>query len=201
MDKRNHYESKQQNKAFLAAPALASLTDQMFNLIGQITKNPTWKHHQFNNAYIRRHNACIKSLLPVLESHVSFAETSLPLTNIITDQIFSEDISKDMLSFEPTGMRVYNELIEERLKPNSTKSINNPKKIEDQRHWQRQDKRVARELLPLCKMSSNSRQEEHWDMKVIVGDYKLTVLPKSLFASDSSLFDGSKSKSDAVRVT
>ena len=35
-------------------------------------------------------------------------------------------------------------------------------------------------------------------MEVIVGDYKLTVLPKSLFLSDGSLHDGSKSKSDAV---
>ena len=70
----------------------------------------------------------------MLECHVSFAETSLPLTNIITGQIFTEDISKDMFSFETTGMRVYNEFIEERLKPNSTKSINDPTKIEDQRH-------------------------------------------------------------------
>ena len=113
---------------FLAAPVLGSLTDQMFNLGGQITKNSTRKHHQFNNAYIRRQNACVKSLLPVLESHVSFAETSSPFTNIITGQIFSEDISKDMLSFETTGMRVYNEFVEERLKPNSTKSINDPLK-------------------------------------------------------------------------
>ena len=35
-------------------------------------------------------------------------------------------------------------------------------------------------------------------MKVIVGDYKLTVLPKGLYASDGSLLDGSKSKSDAA---
>ena len=35
-------------------------------------------------------------------------------------------------------------------------------------------------------------------MEVIVGDYELTVLPKSLSAFDGSLLDGSKSKSDAV---
>ena len=35
-------------------------------------------------------------------------------------------------------------------------------------------------------------------MKVVVGDYELTVYPKSLFSSDGSLLDGSKSKSDAV---
>ena len=35
-------------------------------------------------------------------------------------------------------------------------------------------------------------------MKVVVGDYELTVYPKSLLSSDGSLLDGSKSKSDAV---
>ena len=35
-------------------------------------------------------------------------------------------------------------------------------------------------------------------MKVVVGDYELTVYPKSLFSSDGSLLVGSKSKSEAV---
>ena len=35
-------------------------------------------------------------------------------------------------------------------------------------------------------------------MRVVVGNYELTVFPKSLFSSDGSLLDGSKSKSDAV---
>ena len=82
---------------FLAAPVLASLTDQIFNLDGHIAKSSTGKHHQYTNAYIKRQNECVKSLLPVLESHLSFSDISSPLTNIITGQIFSDDISKDML--------------------------------------------------------------------------------------------------------
>ena len=31
-------------------------------------------------------------------------------------------------------------------------------------------------------------------MKVVVGDYELTVYPKSLFSSDGSLLDGNKSE-------
>ena len=57
---------------FLAAPVLASLTDQMFNLGGHIAKSSTGKHHQYTNAYIRGQNECVKSLPPVLESHLSF---------------------------------------------------------------------------------------------------------------------------------
>ena len=42
------------------------------------------------------------------------------------------------------------------------------------------------------------RGQRDIEMKVVVGDYELTVYPKSLFSSDGSLLDGSKSKSDAV---
>ena len=35
-------------------------------------------------------------------------------------------------------------------------------------------------------------------MRVVVGEFELTLFPKSLFSSDGSLLDGSKSKSDAV---
>ena len=94
---------------FLAAPVLASLTDKMFNLGAQIAKSSTGKHHQYTNAYIRRENECVKSLLPVLESHLSYSDISSPLTNIIIGQVISDNISKDMLSFETTGMRVYKE--------------------------------------------------------------------------------------------
>lgn len=54
---------------FLAAPILASLTDQMLNLGGQIGKSG--KHHRLNNAYIRRESKNVKSLLPVLQEHLS----------------------------------------------------------------------------------------------------------------------------------
>ena len=43
---------------FLAAPVLASITDQMFDLGGHITRSST-KHHQLNNAYIRRQNKAV----------------------------------------------------------------------------------------------------------------------------------------------
>ena len=115
---------------FLAAPVLASLTDQMFNLGGHIGKRSAGKHHQLSNAYINRQSKCVKSLLPVLQEHLSFSEVSSPFTNIITGQIYSEKITEDLLSFEETGNKVYKQFVEERLKPESTKSIHEPiKKI------------------------------------------------------------------------
>ena len=70
---------------FLAAPVLASITDQMFDLGGHITRSST-KHHQLNNAYIRRQNEAVNSLLQVLEEHLSFSEISSPF--IIWSNLF-----------------------------------------------------------------------------------------------------------------
>ena len=193
---------------FLAAAVLASLTDQMFNLGGHIGKRSSGKHHQLNNAYINRQNECVKSLLPVLQEHLSFSEVCSPFTNIITGQIYSEKITEDLLSFEGTGNRVYKEFVDKRLKPESTKSIHEPiKKIMLQtcksaikaKKMKVNDK--TKELRGNCNLYARCaliQGKRNIDMKVIIGDYELTVFPKSLFSSDGSLLDGSKLKSDAV---
>ena len=48
--------------------------------------------------------------------------------NIITGQIYSDQITEDMLCFEKIGDMVYKQFIDERLKPKSTKSIHEPLK-------------------------------------------------------------------------
>ena len=147
---------------------------------------------------------CVKSLLPVLQEHLSFSEVSSPFTNIITGQIHSEKITEDLLSFEETGKQ----FVDERLKPESTKSIHEPiKKIMLQtcksaikgKKIKVNDK--TKELRGNCNLFASCaliQGKRHIDMRVIIGDYELTVFPKSLFSSDGSLLDGSKSKSDAV---
>ena len=95
---------------FLAAPILASLTDQMLNLGGHIGKS-AGKHHQLNNAYIRRQSENVKSLLQVTQEHFSFSAVSSPFTNIITGQIYSEKITEDLLSFERLVTLLTNNLL------------------------------------------------------------------------------------------
>ena len=90
----------------LAALILALLTDQMLNLGGHIG-NSAGKHHQLNNAYIRRQSENVKSILPVLQEHLSFSAVSSPFTNIITGQIYSKKITEDLLSFEKIGDTAY----------------------------------------------------------------------------------------------
>ena len=120
----------------------------------------------------------------------------------------SEKITEELLSFEETGNRVYKEFVDERLKPESTKSIHEPiKKIMLQtcksaikaKKMKVNDK--TKELRGNCNLFARCaliQGKRNIDMKVIIGDYELTVFPKSLFSSDGSLLDGSKLKSDAV---
>ena len=113
------------SRHFLAAPVLESITNQMFDLGGHTTKSSNM-HHQLNYAYISRQNEAVNSLLQVLEEHLSCSAISSPFMNIITGQIYSDKITEDMLSFEKTGNLVYKQFIDERLKPDSTKSIHGP---------------------------------------------------------------------------
>ena len=150
----------------------------------------------------------MNSLLQVLEEHLSFSEISSPFMNIITGQIYSDQITEDMLCFEKTGNMVYKQFINELLKPNSTKSIHEPlkkvmlntcKSAIKPKKLKINDK--TKELRGNCNLFARCaliRGQRDIDMKVVVGDYELTDYPKSLFSSDGSLLDGSKSKSEAV---
>ena len=105
-------------------------------------------------------------------------------------------------------MRVYNEFVEERLKPNSTKSITDPLKkvmlkicksaIKPRKIKVNEKTKELRGNCNLFARCALIQGKRNIDMKVIVGDYELTVYPKSLFTSDGSLLDGGNSKSDAV---
>ena len=113
-----------------------------------------------------------------------------------------------MLSFETTGMRVYNEFVEERLKPNSTKSITDPLKkvmlktcksaIKPRKIKVNEKTKELRGNCNLFVRCALIQGKRNIDMKDIAEDYKLTVFPKELSPPDGSLLDGSKSKSDAV---
>ena len=111
--------------------------------------------------------------------------------NIITGQIYSDKITEDMLSFEKTGNLVYKQFIDERLKPDSTKSIHEPikkvmlntcKSAIKPKKLKINDK--TKELRGNCNLFSRCaliRDQRNINMKVIVGDHELTVYPKSLF--------------------
>ena len=74
----------------------------------------------------------MNSLL-VLEEHISFSEISSPFSS--PGQIYSDQITEDMLCFEKTGNMVYKQFIDEPLKKvmlNTCKSAIKPKKVKDQ---------------------------------------------------------------------
>jgi hypothetical protein len=159
-------------------------------------------------AHIKRQNNRVISLLKVLDAHISLSVTSMPLTNIVTEQVYSNEISDSLLSFEDVGNEKYVEFVDERLKSDSQRSIldpikkvnlNNFKSAIKSRKIKIDDK--TKELRVICNLFARCallKGQRNIDMKQIVGDLELTIVPRSLFATDGSLLDGSKSKSDAV---
>ena len=62
----------------------------------------------------------------MLVEHISLSVTSIPLTNVVPGQIYSNEISDSLLTFENVGNQKYIEFVDERLKVNSQKSILDP---------------------------------------------------------------------------
>ena len=91
----------------------------MFDIGGTSSTRSKQKHHQLTSAYIKRQNNRVISLLKVLDAHISLSVTSMPLTNIVTGQVYSNEISDSLLSFEDVGNEKYIEFVDERLKVNS----------------------------------------------------------------------------------
>ena len=65
------------------------------------------KHHQLHNPYTKRQNKKVSSLLEVFERfNISFDESQeSSLRNIITGQLFSDDICDDILQVETIGKK------------------------------------------------------------------------------------------------
>ena len=192
---------------FLIAPILKSLSEEMLKLGGASSSVPKC-HHQLNKAYTKRQNLRISSLLKVFEKHLTFSAVEVPFLNMITGQVFPDEVFKSTISFETLGKTMYQIDVIERLKAESTKAILHPlhkanlrtcKYANKKRTMKVYDKVV--ELRGNCNLFARCalmQKQRDINMKEVVGDHELTIVPRALFNVDGSLLDGAKNKSDAV---
>ena len=107
------------------------------------------------------------------------------------------------------GDASYKQFADERLRPFSTQvdpRAYQENHVEDMQIYRSNVKKMklndtTKELRGNCNLFARCaliQGKRSIDMKAIIGNYELTVFPKSLFSSYGSLLDGSKSKSDAV---
>ena len=99
----------------------------MLKIGGAISSLPK-QHRQLNAFYTDRQNKRVSSILKVFERQLSFSETEVPFQNMIPGQIFPNEITVSLKSFEQVGNEMYKEFVTQRLQQRSTKSILDPLK-------------------------------------------------------------------------
>ena len=194
---------------FLVAPVLSYFFDEMA-IKGGINQATIITHHQLNNPYTQRQNKKVSSLLEVFERfHGLFDESNEgPIRNMITGQLFSDDICDDILKVETIGKKMYKDFIGERMKPDSTINIFDPLKKASIKTFKSANKsksiKVNSKIVDLkenCNLFSRCaviQEKRRIDMKELIGIYELTVVPPSLFKRDGTLLDGFQGKSKLV---
>ena len=91
-------------KHILISPVVEEICNEMSNMGGAKTSG-TNKHHQFSTAYTNRQNIKVVSLCDILEKHgLDIDETdATPITNVVTGQVFSDEICRDMTRSDEVG--------------------------------------------------------------------------------------------------
>ena len=106
---------------YLVKPTLGQISEQLLTQ-AHTTRSTGKNHHQLSKSYKDRQSTRVLTLLQVLQQH----ELGLDLDecksirNMATDQIFSEEVSRQVCSCEHIGSKIYDEQVKERLQPDST---------------------------------------------------------------------------------
>ena len=184
----------------MIAPILCSISEQMLKL-GGVSLPSSRSHHQLTESYTRQQNQRITSLLNVFEIHLNLSDEEVPFFNMITGQIFPDDVFNSIVSFEDIGEDLYRQFVNERLKPESESPLQKAnlktcKSTNKKKTMKIRDKVV--ELRKNCNLFARCalmQKQRNIDMKEVVGDHEV---PRALFNVDGSLLDGTVKKSDAV---
>ena len=153
----------------------------------------------------------MSSLLEVFDNHnLTFAsDDDIQMSNIITGQVFTDEVFHGMINCEDTGKAMYNDFVIERLQPDSKVDIFAPlkkanvktcKTANKNRKIKVHDKIV--ELRSNCNLFARCaviKGKRDIDMKIVVGDYELMTVPRSLMKPDGTLLSGHVGKADLVK--
>ena len=83
------------NRHFLIAPVLRTIAEEMQQL--GVVQPLSKKHHQLNNKYTSFQNACLSSLLSILENNPQMNDDEMPFMDIVTGQVFPDEIFTSLI--------------------------------------------------------------------------------------------------------
>ena len=101
---------------FLTAPIIAQIIANTKESCG-VNEGKAKVHHQLTSAYTKRQNEMKGKIIQVMEHcNVNFdVKEDSNLRNFVTNQVFGDEVKRDMLAVEDIGRKAYKLFVQERL--------------------------------------------------------------------------------------
>ena len=196
------------NRFMITAPIIAEIATKAKQRCGLKTEKT--EHHQLSKAYVQLQHDMVDRFNGIFESvNLNFHDKSdTSMRNFITNKVFSDDIIRDVLEFEQTGKKRYEKIVQERLKGDTDLFSTLPKlqlklprdgikKVKAKIDGVLEDIKGYSNFFGRCAIVANQRDI---DMKSIIGNYELDVVPRSVMTADGMLHPGDEDKSKIVEI-
>lgn len=149
--------------------------------------------HQLSDAVGKRILSNVQKIIDVLRHvNVSF-DVSDCVFNVFSKAVLQEEAMKETVNHVCIGKKLYGDFVNERIKGNP--SVWSPMKKRKLKTFRNQTKvikcnlaekvtQLKEERTLMTRFLIMSRQREEIDLKEILGNYELSVVPQSLFLQD-----------------
>ena len=188
------------DKFFLIAPELSKLLHEFAAEYGSDNNDKRTQHHEITGGKLCRMMKNARKLTDVFREHgdpFMAPEDEDEIYNLLTKEVMTEKVSKDILERDEIGQRMFVEFATERLTEgrlcvwdkmkkkklktfktsNATVEINAGGKLV----------KIKEERGLLQRLIVISRSRPQLDLKECIGTYEFGVVPRSLFASDGTV--------------
>ena len=186
------------NQFFLIAPELARLAEEAENMAGLSRQKKAKEHHNLSTAVLVREERNVKKLTATIERFTNpFAEESDDLFNLVTKVVVAEKVN-DLCGQSVIGRKLLETFVNERIKSDKVNVWSKMKKRK-LLTWRSNGKKVRvslkdkvvelqedRNLFARLMMVAKSRPEI--DIKQAIEQHEFSVVPRSLFANDGTMF-------------
>ena len=184
-------------------PHLAGLVNQYLNSFPKASRSSRKEHYQLSGeiALRSRENALKQRNLIELHCGGNPFQEKTPLKSLVSSALVSDGAKNDILQFADKGQKRFKEFVSERLIPTSSLSVWDKMtklKLKTFLNWNEKTKvrlgdkviklREERELLGRFLIIQGSRPSLVPKLEETIGEYEMSIVPRSLCAVDGTLY-------------
>ena len=183
---------------FLIAPELARLSSEAQELAG-VKPTVSVQHHTMTTAFQSREEKSVAAVTDTLRRFTNpFQEESDDLFNIVTKAVVSEKTKNDLCNHTKIGIKLFNYFVRDRITSGKL-GLWSPMKKQRLSTWRKVGKefkvKAAGKIIELkedrslfARMMVVCKSRPEINMKDAIGLHEFSVVPRSLFAADGTMF-------------